>query len=494
MLANANPHQSVPASRSAREFVAVCARHNVPYGELNCLPTLLRELKVNKHFAMHFWSVVAGMTDKQAAQPEAVLAAIVEAVAGQTPAEVREAGPAQRILLERLQRLISGQDVEPEEVAEIGQATHAPAAQTVPSSGRTPTAVPAAPAEDVLPIRRAPHSKRRRGAKHRPIDHEPIAPVTNPAWTRDESLRLVLVPEPPAAESTNNMAGEPLLTRGVRPQLRRAGTPPVPVPLSGYAEEGSHRSRAVGVFAVAAVIALLAGGSYVYRHGGATQIHVNQIVDRLGASVRAGYDSAVAAWSGKPAKNAADTSGSSNTTTPSAVQPPAPVTAPSTASSSPATSAPAPGPSAAAAPVPQTISPAQSPAPKARPTGLTPEQSMAITAAYNQQREGLDLAATPPESGGLVQVPEGEMNAHLVSSRVPVLPDDARANGVTGVVRMQATISRNGYVSRLHVLQGPTELRPPAIAAVSAWRYRPYLVNGQPMDVSTIITVDFSSL
>jgi len=119
---------------------------------------------------------------------------------------------------------------------------------------------------------------------------------------------------------------------------------------------------------------------------------------------------------------------------------------------------------------------------------------MAITAAYNQQREGLDLAATPPESGGLVQVPEGEMNAHLISSRVPVLPDDARANGVTGVVRMQATISRNGYVSRLHVLQGPTELRPPAIAAVSAWRYRPYLVNGQPMDVSTIITVDFSSL
>src|SRR5690348_13842660 len=117
MLANANPHQSVPASRSAREFVAVCARHNVPYGDLNCLPTLLRELKVNKHFAMHFWSVVAGMTDKQAAQPEAVLAAIVEAVAGQTPAEVREAGPAQRILLERLQRLISGQDVEPEEVA-----------------------------------------------------------------------------------------------------------------------------------------------------------------------------------------------------------------------------------------------------------------------------------------------------------------------------------------------------------------------------------------
>jgi protein TonB len=120
---------------------------------------------------------------------------------------------------------------------------------------------------------------------------------------------------------------------------------------------------------------------------------------------------------------------------------------------------------------------------------------MAATAAYNQQRE---LAATPAPTattgaGGLAQVPEGVMNAHLIASRVPVLPDDAHAKGVTGVVRIQATINRSGYVSRLHVLQGPTELRPAALTAVSAWRYRPYLVDGQPVDVVTTITVDFSS-
>jgi protein TonB len=118
---------------------------------------------------------------------------------------------------------------------------------------------------------------------------------------------------------------------------------------------------------------------------------------------------------------------------------------------------------------------------------------MAVTAAYNQQRElaGAPAATTTSGAGGLVQVPEGVMNAHLIASRVPVLPDDAHAKGV---VRIQATINRSGYVSRLHVLQGPTELRPAALTAVSAWRYRPYLVNGQPADVMTTITVDFSSL
>lgn len=86
------------------------------------------------------------------------------------------------------------------------------------------------------------------------------------------------------------------------------------------------------------------------------------------------------------------------------------------------------------------------------------------------------------------------MNAHLIVSRVPVLPDDVRASGVTGVVRMQALINRAGYVSRLHVLQGATALRHPALEAVSAWRYRPYMVNGRAVDVETTITVDFSSL
>ena len=120
---------------------------------------------------------------------------------------------------------------------------------------------------------------------------------------------------------------------------------------------------------------------------------------------------------------------------------------------------------------------------------------MAAMAAYNQQRYTSESSgATGGSTADAVQVPESAMNARLVTSRVPVLSDEARASGITGVVRMQATINRNGFVSRLHVLQGPAELRHSALEAVSTWRYRPYLVDGQPVDVITTVTVDFSSL
>src|SRR5436305_454815 len=121
MSANVNPPPTAPASRNVREFVAVCARHNVPYGELNCLPGLLRELGANKHFAMHFWAAVAGMTEKQSAGTDAVLSAIAEAVTGRTVDEIREAGPAHRILLEPLERMLNGQDVPGEDLKEVNQ-------------------------------------------------------------------------------------------------------------------------------------------------------------------------------------------------------------------------------------------------------------------------------------------------------------------------------------------------------------------------------------
>ena len=86
------------------------------------------------------------------------------------------------------------------------------------------------------------------------------------------------------------------------------------------------------------------------------------------------------------------------------------------------------------------------------------------------------------------------MTSRLVISRVPVLPEPIRESGITGAVRVQATINQAGQVTRVHVLDGPPELRRSALESVSAWRYRPYTVNDQPVDVTTTITVDFSAL
>jgi TonB family protein len=95
------------------------------------------------------------------------------------------------------------------------------------------------------------------------------------------------------------------------------------------------------------------------------------------------------------------------------------------------------------------------------------------------------------ELAGAVRVAPAVMETKLVDSRLPVYPDSAKIQGVEGSVVMQAIISRDGTVKRVHVIQGDSRLRNSAMEAVYKWRYRPYMVNGQPVDVATTITVDF---
>lgn len=83
------------------------------------------------------------------------------------------------------------------------------------------------------------------------------------------------------------------------------------------------------------------------------------------------------------------------------------------------------------------------------------------------------------------------MENNLITSRVPAYPEAARTEGVQGRVLLQATISKEGEVEQLHVLDGDPMLRAAAMDAVSKWRYRPYTVNGKPVEVSTNIRVDF---
>ena len=75
---------------------------------------------------------------------------------------------------------------------------------------------------------------------------------------------------------------------------------------------------------------------------------------------------------------------------------------------------------------------------------------------------------------------------------VPVYPAVALAAGVSGTVVLAATISKAGTIVNLRVVSGPPMLRQAALDAVSGWRYRPYLLNGQPVDVETTINVIFS--
>jgi protein TonB len=67
----------------------------------------------------------------------------------------------------------------------------------------------------------------------------------------------------------------------------------------------------------------------------------------------------------------------------------------------------------------------------------------------------------------------------------------ARATHTAGRVELQATISRTGTIENLRVVSGSQLLIQAAIDAVTQWRYRPYLLNGDPVEVETTINVDF---
>jgi protein TonB len=64
--------------------------------------------------------------------------------------------------------------------------------------------------------------------------------------------------------------------------------------------------------------------------------------------------------------------------------------------------------------------------------------------------------------------------------------------GVSGTVVLAATISKSGTIENLRVLSGHPMLTQAAIDAVKTWRYRPYLLNHEPVEVETTINVVFS--
>jgi protein TonB len=83
------------------------------------------------------------------------------------------------------------------------------------------------------------------------------------------------------------------------------------------------------------------------------------------------------------------------------------------------------------------------------------------------------------------------MEGNLVHRVQPEYPTLARQARVQGVVVLRAMISRDGAIENLQVLSGNPLLTPSALNAVRQWRYRPYVLNGEPVEVETEVTVNF---
>jgi periplasmic protein TonB len=95
----------------------------------------------------------------------------------------------------------------------------------------------------------------------------------------------------------------------------------------------------------------------------------------------------------------------------------------------------------------------------------------------------------PPAS--VVHLPSKFVEGFLIYKIVPQYPVIAKSTGTQGTVLLQATISKAGTIQNLQVVSGPPLLRQAALDAVKAWRYRPYLLNNEPVEVETTVSVIF---
>ena len=129
-----------------------------------------------------------------------------------------------------------------------------------------------------------------------------------------------------------------------------------------------------------------------------------------------------------------------------------------------------------------------SPASVGLPERIQEDMRRSESAAATSQPTALS-ASTPPtriKVGGNVQ------SVMIVNKVPPVYPQAAKLAGVEGVVRLAATIGKDGAIQELHSLSGPALLIQSAMDAVQQWTYKPTLLNGDPVVVETTIDINFT--
>ncbi len=85
------------------------------------------------------------------------------------------------------------------------------------------------------------------------------------------------------------------------------------------------------------------------------------------------------------------------------------------------------------------------------------------------------------------------IEALALSRPTPIYPERAKANHVSGIVLVGATIGRDGRVHAMTIISAPdVDLAIAALAAVRQWKYKPYLLDGEPVEIRTQMTLHFN--
>jgi hypothetical protein len=300
--------------------------------------------------------------------------------------------------------------------------------------------------EDVhAPIAPGPFAAARDVSFAVPAPKPEAEPVASPLPPRNRQLRLVLDPDPPPA-ARDNADSEP----------RPANAAPFAIPLAAYGDAETYSRGLPRVLAGVLLLAVIGCGWFVLRRNPAVWGRADNAIHTAFASATGGMKT--------------------HTATHASTSSPQLVAAPQTQTAQ-----------VEAAQVPAPPPPFESGSPRHPASTLQPERTATVapTPAAGKARATDNAAPDEPQ----VVVPETLMRQNLISSRIPIAPDPAAAHGI---VVLQAVITARGTVEHLRAIQGNPALRHAAIDAASTWRYRPYLLNGTPVDVSTTISVDFS--
>ena len=117
---------------------------------------------------------------------------------------------------------------------------------------------------------------------------------------------------------------------------------------------------------------------------------------------------------------------------------------------------------------------------------------MAATGSGGTLSNLVDTTATAPRPLlQKVNVSQGVSQGLLMKKVQPIYPRTALAMHIEGVVELAATISKTGGISSVKVVKGDPQLTRAATDAVKQWKYKPYLLNGEPVEITTQVTITF---
>jgi protein TonB len=90
-----------------------------------------------------------------------------------------------------------------------------------------------------------------------------------------------------------------------------------------------------------------------------------------------------------------------------------------------------------------------------------------------------------------LHISQGVSRGLLIKKVQPVYPRNALTMHMEGAVELTATVSKTGAITAVKVVSGEQLLSKAAVDAVKQWKYKPYLLNGEPVEIQTQVTINF---